>query len=158
MTTGIVRIGADFDRYAELHELILAAFAFMDGRIDPPSSAHGLTPASLRQKAAQELAFAAIDNEGLIGCVFLKPEATALYIGKLAVHPSAQGKGAGRLLLERAEATARQLGLSSLRLETRVELAENHRLFAAWGFAKTAENRHPGYDRTTSIEMRKSLA
>ena len=52
MTTEIVRIGADFDRYAELHELILAAFAFMDGRIDPPSSAHGLTPSSLAKGRA----------------------------------------------------------------------------------------------------------
>lgn len=158
MTIEILRIGSSFDRYEELHDLILDAFAFMDGRIDPPSSAHRLTPASLRQKAAQEIAFAAVDNGRLLGCVFLKPEEAALYIGKLAVHPSAQDKGIGRLLLARAEDTARELGLSSLRLETRVELAENHRLFAAWGFRKTAENRHAGYDRTTSIEMRKPLA
>ena len=158
MTIEILRIDAGFDRYEELHELILAAFAFMDGRIDPPSSAHRLTPAALRQKAAQEIAFAAVDNGRLLGCVFLKPEEAALYIGKLAVHPSAQGKGIGRLLLARAEETARELGLSSLRLETRIELTENHRLFAAWGFGKTAENRHAGYDRTTSIEMRKPLA
>ncbi|MBC7311549.1 MAG: GNAT family N-acetyltransferase [Rhizobium sp.] len=157
MTTEIVRIDADFDRYEEVLDVILAAFAFMDGRIDPPSSAHRLTPAALRQKAAQEIAFAAVDNGRLLGCVFLKPEEAALYIGKLAVHPAAQGQGIGRLLLARAEETARELGLSSLRLEARVELTENHRLFAAWGFAKTAENRHAGYDRTTSIEMRKPL-
>lgn len=158
MTIEILRIDAGFDRCEELLDVILAAFAYMDERIDPPSSAHRLTPASLRQKATQEMAFAAIEYGRLIGCVFLKPEEAALYIGKLAVHPSAQGKGIGRLLLERAEATARELGLSSLRLETRVELTENHRLFAAWGFGKTAENRHAGYDRTTSIEMRKLLA
>lgn len=157
MTFEIVRIGADFDHYEELLDVILAAFAFMDGRIDPPSSAHRLTPASLRQKAVQEIAFAAIDKGQTVGCVFLKPEDNSLYIGKLAVHPAAQGQCIGRLLLARAEETARELGLSSLRLEARVELTENHRLFAAWGFAKTAENRHAGYDRTTSIEMRKPL-
>lgn len=158
MTIEILRIDAGFDRYKELLDVILAAFAFMDGRIDPPSSAHRLTPASLGEKAAQEIAFAAMDKGRLVGCVFLKPEETSLYIGKLAVHPSVQGKGIGRLLLARAEATARELALSSLRLETRVELTENHRLFAAWGFGKTAENRHAGYDRTTSIEMCKSLS
>ena len=157
MTIEILRIGADFERYEELLDVILAAFAFMDGRIDPPSSAHRLTPASLRQKAAQEIAFAAVEKGQLVGCIFLKPEEATLYIGKLAVHPAAQGKGIGRLLLGRAEAMARELGLACLRLETRVELTENHRLFAAWGFAKTAENRHAGYDRTTSIEMRKPL-
>ncbi len=158
MTIEVLRIDAGFDRYEELLDVILAAFAYMDERIDPPSSAHRLTPATLRQKAAQEIAFAAIDKGRIVGCVFLKPEESSLYIGKLAVHPAAQGQGIGRLLLARAEETARELGLSSLRLETRVELTENHRLFAAWGFGKTAENRHAGYDRTTSIEMRKPLA
>jgi N-acetylglutamate synthase-like GNAT family acetyltransferase len=158
MTIEVPRIDAGFDRYEELLDVILAAFAYMDERIDPPSSAHRLTPATLRQKAAQEIAFAAIDKGRIVGCVFLKPEESSLYIGKLAVHPATQGQGVGRLLLARAEATARELGLSSLRLETRVELTENHRLFAAWGFRKTAENRHAGYDRTTSIEMRKPLA
>ncbi|WP_181903935.1 GNAT family N-acetyltransferase [Ciceribacter selenitireducens] len=153
----MLRIGADFDRYEELLDVILAAFAFMDGRIDPPSSAHRLTPASLRQKAAQEIAFAAVEKGQLVGCIFLKPEEATLYIGKLAVHPAAQGKGIGRLMLARAEATARELGLACLRLETRVELTENHRMFAAWGFGRAAENRHAGYDRTTSIEMRKPL-
>ena len=157
MTIEILPIGADFDRYGELLDLILAAFAFMDGRIDPPSSARRLTPASLRQKARQEIAFAAIDNGRLVGCIFLKPEEALLYIGKLVVHPSTQGKGVGRSLLGQAEATAHELGLSSLRLETRIELIENHRLFAAWGFGKTTESRHTGYDRTTSIEMRKRL-
>lgn len=157
MTIEMLRIGADFDRYEELLDVILAAFAFMDGRIDPPSSAHRLTPASLRQKAAQEIAFAAVEKGQLVGCIFLKPEEATLYIGKLAVHPAAQGKGIGRLMLARAEATARELGLACLRLETRVELTENHRMFAAWGFGRTAENRHAGYDRTTSIEMRKPL-
>ena len=64
----------------------------------------------------------------------------------------------GRKLLYQAETTARALGLSVLRLETRIELVENHSRFAEWGFAKTAENRHPGFDRTTSIEMQKTLA
>ena len=157
MTIKIERIGPDFDKYQELLDLIHAAFAFMDGRIDPPSSAHLLTPDLLRQKAEDEIAFAALSDGQPVGCVFLKPEETTLYVGKLAVHPQAQGKGIGRRLMDEAEATARSLGLSALRLETRIELEENHSRFAAWGFVRTAENRHAGYDRTTSIEMRKSL-
>jgi len=158
MTIAIERIGPDFVRYEDLLSLIRTAFAYMEGRIDPPSSAHRLTPDLLRQKTQSEIAFVAIEDGRLIGCVFLKPETAALYIGKLAVHPQSQGKGVGRKLLYQAEATARALGLSVLRLETRIELVENHGRFAAWGFAKTAENRHPGFDRTTSIEMCKTLA
>ena len=61
------------------------------------------------------------------------------------------------MLLEQAEALARELALPALRLETRIELIANHTKFAAWGFVKTAENAHAGYNRTTSIEMTKFI-
>lgn len=152
------RIDESFARWNELLDLILASFAYMEGRIDPPSSAIRLTVESLAEKAKAEIAYA-VENDGrLAGCIFLRPEADCLYIGKLAVLPSAQGKGVGRRLLDIAEKTACDLGLPALRLETRIELVSNHSTFAAWGFAKTAEKSHPGFVRATFIEMRKALA
>ncbi len=153
----LLRIGENFRRWHELLALILSSFAYMDGTIDPPSSAHRLTLASLAQKARDEIAFAVIEKGRLIGCVFLKPEPGSLYIGKLAIAPASQGKGIGRRLLAVAEEIARESGLPALRLETRIELAGNHATFARWGFARTAENSHPGFDRITSIEMQKRL-
>ncbi len=153
----IDRIGADFERWDELLALILSSFAYMDDRIDPPSSAHRLTLQSLADKAAAEVAFAAYDGGNLLGCIFLRPESDCLYVGKLAIAPAAQGKGVGRQLLAAAEQVAGELSLPALRLETRIELVENHAVFARWGFIKTAENAHPGFTRTTSIEMRKQL-
>lgn len=50
----ITRIPADFDRWGEVLALILQAFAFMDGIIDPPSSAQLLTVDALRAKALRE--------------------------------------------------------------------------------------------------------
>jgi GNAT superfamily N-acetyltransferase len=152
-----IRIDGSFDRYEELMSLILSAFAYMDGRIDPPSSAHALTVESLRQKAQDEVAFAVVAGRELLGCVFCKPEPDCLYIGKLAVTPSFQGKGVGRMLLAAAEDTARRLKLPTLRLQTRIELVENHTTFAAWGFTETGRSAHPGFTRPTSIEMRKRL-
>ncbi|ACP27222.1 putative acetyltransferase [Sinorhizobium fredii NGR234] len=93
----------------------------------------------------------------LLGCVFLKPEPDCLYIGKLAIDPAHQGKGLGRRLLAAAEETARSLGLPALRLQTRIELTENHAAFAAWGFVETSRSAHPGFSRPTSIDMRKVL-
>lgn len=152
------RIDESFARWAELLDLILVSFAYMEGRIDPPSSASRLTVESLVEKAEAEIAYA-IENKGrLTGCIFLRPETDCLYVGKLAVLPSAQGKGIGRHLLEIAEETARELGLQALRLETRIELVGNHSTFAAWGFEKTAEKSHPGFTRVTFIEMKKALA
>jgi GNAT superfamily N-acetyltransferase len=152
------RLDDGFARWDELLDLILASFAYMDGRIDPPSSALALTPANLEAKAISEIAYAALEGEQLVGCIFCRPEVESLYVGKLAVLPEAQGKGIGKRLLGLAETTAQELGLGSLRLETRIELIDNHATFAAWGFRKTAENRHAGFDRTTSIEMRKAIA
>ena len=155
--TDIVEIGPDFDRWDDLLAVILAAFAYMDGVIDPPSSAHLLTPETLAAKAREEIAFVACDGNALAGCIFCRPEEGALYIGKLAVARSQQGKGLGRRLLERAEALARARNLAVLRLETRIELAANHATFARWGFVRTGAYAHPGFTRITAIEMRKSL-
>lgn len=152
------RLDDGFDRWDALLDLILASFAYMNGRIDPPSSALALTSETLKAKALSEIAYVALDGEQLVGCIFCRPEAESLYVGKLAVVPAAQGKGIGKQLLGLAETTARELGLKALRLETRIELTDNHATFAAWGFRKTAENRHAGFDRTTSIEMRKAIA
>ncbi|MCJ9724571.1 GNAT family N-acetyltransferase [Agrobacterium sp. SHOUNA12C] len=151
------RLDDGFDRWNELLALILSSFAYMNGRIDPPSSALSLTPQSLKEKARTEIGFIALDGNQLAGCIFCRPEAESLYIGKLAILPSEQGKGIGRQLLTLAETTALERGLNALRLETRIELTGNHATFARWGFRKTAENRHAGFDRTTSIEMRKTL-
>lgn len=154
----IIRIDDGFSRYEDLLALILSSFAYMDGVIGPPSSAHRLTVDNLAQKTKDEIAFIALDGEDLQGCIFCKPEATSLYVGKLAVSPLSQGKGVGVALLGQAEEVARDLQLPALRLETRIELTQNHSRFAAWGFVRTAENSHPGYTRVTSIEMTKVLA
>ncbi|MCR6500519.1 GNAT family N-acetyltransferase [Shinella sp. CPCC 101442] len=155
--TDIVRLGQGFTRWEDLLALILDAFASMDGVIDPPSSARLLTPASLAAKACTEIAYAALEGPTLLGCIFCRPEAETLYIGKLAVAPAFQGRGVGRLLLAAAERAARERQLPALRLETRIELVGNHATFARWGFVRTAENAHPGFTRPTSIEMRKVL-
>lgn len=153
----IRRLDAGFCDWKGLLALIGASFAYMHGRIDPPSSATALSAASLQQKALTEIGFVACSDDMLVGCVFCRPEVACLYIGKLAVLPGQQGKGIGRQLLATAEDIARQMRLPALRLETRIELVENHATFATWGFAKTAEHAHPGFARTTFIEMRKHL-
>jgi ribosomal protein S18 acetylase RimI-like enzyme len=154
----IAPIDDAFGDWDALLALILASFAYMQPRIDPPSSALFLTLAGLKQKARVEKAYAAVENGIVLGCIFCKPEPPdCLYIGKLAVAPDAQGRGAGQMLLQAAEAYAAECKLTCLRLETRIELVENHRIFAKWGFVRTAEGCHPGFPRPTFIEMRKTL-
>lgn len=151
-------IDPDRDDMEPLRQLVLAAFAYMDGVIDPPSSAQRLTVESLREKARCETGYV-IERDGVpLACLFAREEPPhTLYIGKFAVSPAYQGKGLGRRLMTEAEHHARARGFSRLRLETRVELVGNHALFRHFGFEKSAENSHEGYDRPTSIEMSKEL-
>lgn len=154
----IVRLPPTFDRWQELLDLIRRAFAYMDGVIDPPSSAHRLTLVSLEEKCAAETVFLAVAEGRLAGCVFVANRGAHAYVGKLAVEPVLQGQGIGKRLLEAAEAEAKRLGNLVVELQTRVELTGNHAAFARLGFRETARTSHNGYDRPTSITMRKELA
>ncbi|MDX8532678.1 GNAT family N-acetyltransferase [Mesorhizobium sp. VK25A] len=153
----IVRLAADFDRWDDLLALIRRAFAYMDSVIDPPSSAHRLTPENLRHKARQETAFLAMENGRIVGCVFALERTNDFYVGKLAVEPGIQGRGIGGRLMLAVEDFARRRGKHAIELQTRIELTANHATFARLGFGETERTAHEGYDRPTSITMRKVL-
>jgi len=154
----LLPIDEKFEDWDGLLALILASFSYMHSRIDPPSSALRLTLQSLKEKAKVEKAYVAVDNGRPLGCVFCKPEPPdCLYIGKLAVDPQEQRKGVGRLMLQAAIDYAIECGLPCLRLETRIELKENHDVFARWDFVRTLKASHPGFTHPTFIEMRKAI-
>lgn len=153
----IRRTPADFADWEKIRALILDAFASMQGRIDPPSSALRMTAASIAEDAAAGALLLAEHGGELVGCAFVRPKGDALYIAKLAVRPDRQGCGIGRELIAAARQEARDRGLAALELQTRVELMENHAAFARLGFVKIAATAHPGFTRPTSITMRAPL-
>lgn len=148
----------DFAEWEALLALLRRAFAYMEGRVDPPSSLTRMDAAALRDKAGAEALLLAHDaTGGLVGCLFAADRGDALHIGKLAVEPARQGERIGAALMAAAEALARGRGLPALELETRVELTGNHRAFARMGFEKVGESAHAGYDRPTSFTFRRAL-
>ncbi|MDJ0631365.1 MAG: GNAT family N-acetyltransferase [Rhodobacter sp.] len=149
-------VGEEADWHA-LHALLTACFAGMEGRIDPPSSLNRMTAETLRGKARDEVLVQCFWNRDLVGCGFLAPKAGVLYMGKLATAPAHRRKGILRRIMEIAEVLARQRGLCALVLQTRIELVENHAAFAALGFQETGTTAHLGFDRPTSVTMRKAL-
>jgi len=153
----VTRLPEDFSAWAELHDLIMRSFAYMDGVIDPPSSAHRLTPANLRDKASNEICFIATLDGRLAGCIFAAERAEAFYVGKLAVDDSARGMGIGRALMQAAEHHAVAQGKPALELQTRIELEANHATFERMGFVEFERTAHEGYCRPTSITYRKTL-
>jgi GNAT superfamily N-acetyltransferase len=137
--------------------LIRATFAYMDGRIDPPSSIHAVTPADVTRQAETGEIWVLDEPGRPVACVFLTLKSRALYVGKLAVDPAFRRQGLARQLIGHAVARAHVLGCDRLELQSRVELVENHRAFRAMGFKKTGETAHPGYDRPTSFTFTKTL-
>ncbi len=159
-TVGIAIVGlqTDFSRWDDLLALIRRAFAYMDGVIDPPSSAHLLTADGLAEKARRETGFLAVENGQIVGCVFALARARDFYVGKLAVEPGLQGQGIGTRLMRAVEDLARECGKDAIELQTRIELTANHAAFARLGFRETERTAHEGYDKPTSITMRKVLS
>ncbi len=143
-------------RLAQVLALIRKSFAYMDGRIDPPSSMHRLTLEGLSNQAGTAEVW--VLGQPVAACVMLTPRPDCLYLGKLAVDPGQRGAGLARRLVDLAIARARALALPVLELQVRVELAENHAAFARMGFAKTGETTHAGHERPTSITMRRAVA
>lgn len=144
------RMTAEED-FGPVLSLIRAAFAFMEGRIDPPSSMHRLTAAALADHAREAEVWVAEETGQPVACMVLTPRADTLYLGKLAVADTHRGQGLGRQMVDHALARAKALGLPRVTLQTRVELTENHATFEAMDFRKTGATTHAGYDRPTSF-------
>lgn len=149
MTPYLVDSKSDF---FEVLRLIRSEFAYMDGRIDPPSSMHRLTAEDLA-RSGEVWAM----GHPPVACMVLTPKDDFLYLGKLAVAGDQRGKGLARRLTDHAIARAQALGLPAVELQTRVELVENQDAFRALGFTETGRTAHPGHDRPTSVTFRKPV-
>lgn len=147
---------ADDERLPAVLSLIQSTFAYMENRVDPPSSMTRLTVNDIATQC--ETGEVWVIGTPMQACIFLKKMDGRLYMGKLAVDPGARGKGFARRLVELAEERALAQHLQELELEVRIELVENHKTFGALGFQKVSEGAHYGYDRITFITMRKHLS
>ena len=148
-------LGPDDPALEDVLALIQAGFAPMEGRIDPPSSAQGLTLAGLRAHLGQGMLWTI--GAPPVACALGLPKGEALYLSKITTAPALRGRGYARQLILHAADTARAAGLGCLELQSRVELTDVHAAFRAMGFAECGRTAHPGYDRPTSITFRRDL-
>jgi len=94
-------------------------------------------------------------GEPVVGLVSLTPEPDSLLIENIAVHPSAQGTGLGRLLLEFAEQEATRRRLSRVSLYTNEAMTESQAVYTRLGYREVRRATEHGYRR---IFMIKDLA
>lgn len=90
-----------------------------------------------------------LEEEGsLRGAVVLEDAGgDALLLDNVAVSPSAQGRGHGRVLMAFAEEEARRRGHREVRLYTHVLMTENRALYDRLGFRETGRVSEKGFDR-----------
>ncbi len=146
-----------FHGWHALLRLLCASYAYMNDRIDPPSSLRSWNTDTLEEKARGENLVLALASGRPVACAFGKPRDDVLYVGKVAVDERFRRRGLARGLIERLEQIACSLGLSQLELDVRMELVANQRTFDALGFRVVDHRAHPGYDRPTEVIMRKEL-
>lgn len=144
-------LAPDSPEMGDVLAVMQAAFAGMEGRIDPPSSLSSMTEADLRTRTLEVW----VVGKPVIGTVVLTPKPKVLYIGKLAVVD--RRRGVGRRLMALSQARAAELGLDWLELESRVELVEVHAVFKSLGFYEVMRTTHAGFARPTSITFRKKV-
>jgi ribosomal protein S18 acetylase RimI-like enzyme len=93
-------------------------------------------------------------NGAIVGILVLNATDNGFFVDNVAVEPSHQGLGIGRILLELAESEARRQGFASINLYTHEKMVENQSLYGRIGYVEYARRVEHGYSR---VYMRKML-
>jgi N-acetylglutamate synthase-like GNAT family acetyltransferase len=86
-------------------------------------------------------------GDAIVGALVTEDRADHLLLETVAVAPGAQGSGYGRLLLERAERDAVELGLTEVRLYTNEAMTENLSFYPRHGYRETGRAVQDGFRR-----------
>ncbi|WP_420861578.1 GNAT family N-acetyltransferase [Algirhabdus cladophorae] len=81
------------------------------------------------------------------GFIVMYPQAGALHVENVAVHPDGQGQGLGQRLMAFAEDHARGLNLSRITLYTNAKMAGPLKLYPRLGYVETDRRVEDGFDR-----------
>lgn len=96
-----------------------------------------------------------VAGDPVVAVISLTPtDNGALLVENVAVHPSAQGAGLGRLLMEFVEEHAARLKLERVTLYTNEAMTENVAIYEHLGYVVTGRATQDGYRR---VFMEKSL-
>lgn len=145
----MIRLATDAD-LAAIERLVAEAYSAWIPRI-------GRRPAPMDDDYGALIAAGQVHVAGadtVLGLLVLIPEPDTLLLDNIAVAPSAQGQGIGRLLLGFAENEAKRLALPAIRLYTNEKMTENIALYLRHGFVETHRARQAGHNR---VFMRKAL-
>jgi ribosomal protein S18 acetylase RimI-like enzyme len=122
-----------------LAELVDAAYrhyvARIGGRPRPMGDDYAEVVRSRRVTVAER-------DRQIVGLIVLYQDDREIEVDNVAVHPTHQGTGVGRALLEHAEDVARGAGFGSVRLYTHERMVENLALYERIGYVEFERRRH----------------
>jgi GNAT superfamily N-acetyltransferase len=145
------------ERAEEVHRLTQAAFE-PHRHLDPPSGAVRETVEVVRGDLARGGGAIAALYGDAVGCLRWFVDAGDLHVRRLAVEPSLQGRGIGRLLMAWAEDEAARRGCEGVAVGVRCALMGNLAFYGRLGYSVVGDGRHEGYDVPTWLRLRKQLA
>lgn len=141
------------------HEDVPAIARVVADAYTPYIARIGKVPGPMRDdyaaRVAQGVVHVLLDNGIIQALIVLIPEPDCLLLDNVAVSPAAQGKGVGRILMQHAEAVARQAGYTSIRLYTQEKMVENIAIYLRYGYVETHRAEEIGLRR---VFMRKTLS
>jgi GNAT superfamily N-acetyltransferase len=80
-----------------------------------------------------------LDNDEVLGCVYLEEKSEGLYLGMLTVNPEIQAKGLGKQLLSHAEELTKKLNLPAIILQVIKGREELIQFYLRRGFVFTGK-------------------
>jgi GNAT superfamily N-acetyltransferase len=144
---------------ALVHRLTLAAYDEYRGVLVPESGVFAQDLDDVRADMAAGGAIIVWLGSRPVGCgrYAIPADRSHLYVGRLAVLPSARGKGIASRMLAWCEGHAAALGLPEVQLGVRLQLPRNLTLYERLGYETFGYEERPGYGRI-SAWMRKRVA
>lgn len=112
--TDLIRIRAGDPSLADILSLIQRSFAYMEARIDPPSSMHRLSVETIARQCEEGEVWTI--GTPPIACIFFTLKPDCLYLGKVSVDEASRGQGLASKMVKLAEERARALGYEWLEL------------------------------------------
>lgn len=140
-----------------LTQIIRAAFAGYDGKLDPPSGAHSETSDQIREKLTLGGGTLALIGPEYAGCIVYYPQDNYLYLGRLSVLPPFRRFGVGKALVESVERKAVEMNIPCVQLGVRLALPGNRAFFERLGYRIISEHSHAGYTEPTFATLEKRI-
>jgi ribosomal protein S18 acetylase RimI-like enzyme len=127
-----------------VHAIMIEAFTEYIGVLRPPSGALSETVESLQSKIANNGgAIIAIDDTQAAGATIYYYQENYMYIGRVSVLPTFRGKGIGREMIYYLEQQAMKMGYAETRVEVRLSLLDNLRLYEKLAYRAIQEIEYP---------------